>query len=571
MDKRWHIRTPHRGTRTGGLTGFSEPVSRVLIARGYEDAESARHFLEGRGRAAGTGPGPLGVEQAVARCIRSIERGELIVIYGDYDADGICATALLSIALQRLGARVTQYIPDRFTEGYGLHHGAIDRIAEHGCQLLITVDCGIRGVDQVRWANELGLDVIITDHHFPGAELPPAYTIINPNQPECPYPFKRLAGVGLAYRLATALASEVGQEEPEDLLDLVAIGTVADVAPLVEENRYLVSRGLQLLNSSPRPGLHALMRASGISAGRLTAQDIAFRVGPRINAAGRLGSTETAFELLVTDDSKRSEFLANELNDLNRKRQSLTRSAVELAKGRALVSGPERGIVVAIDSDFHQGVVGLAASRLAEEFYRPALVARIVDGEVVGSARSIPEFHITRALEATSELLGRFGGHAAAAGFRLSEDRLEEFIAGLQQHAQTELDLDELQPVLTVDTLVQFGELDDRVLEQLDLFEPCGEANPQPVLAAQNVEVAAKRPVGVGGGHLKMTFQQGGRYFDAIGFGLGDRVSELGGRADIAFHFTRNEYAGIISQQLQVLDFLPASLNATPASQPRGT
>lgn len=494
------------------------------------------------------------MNDAIDRTRRAVENAEQIVVYGDYDADGVCASALLVIALQRLGGRISHYIPDRFVEGYGLNTEAVARIAEDGAGLLITVDCGIRAVEQVRAAAERGLDVIVTDHHYPGPKLPPATAIINPNQSDCNYEFKLLSGAGLAYKLACALYDVFERGEPDDLLDLVAIGTVADVTPLVGENRFLVQRGLAVINSAPRLGIRALVAKSGTQPGEVTATTIGFRLGPRINAAGRLGQTQVAYELLTTESDDRADALAEQLDRLNRERQALTRDVVRMAKGDALLTGPEAGIIVAVGPGFHEGVVGLAASKLTEEFYRPAIVAKREGGEVFGSCRSIPEFHITQALEGASELLSRFGGHAAAAGFRLNEAHLPDFISYLKQVAARLLDVESLGPILEIDAVVQLPELEDRVMGELDLFEPCGHGNPQPLFASRAVRVAAKRQVGADGSHLKLTVEQGGRFFDAIGFGLGGMGSNLASSADIAYHFARNNFGGIVTNQLQVVD-----------------
>lgn len=568
MEKRWVIRSQASSGELRGLSKYAPPVRRVLWARGVgSDLQAQDFFAPSAGERESRIPlkGLLG---AVDRASRAIQRGERIVIFGDYDADGMCACALLTIALDRLGGDVHHYIPDRFDEGYGLNQVAVQMIAAGGAGLLITVDCGIRAVSEARSASEAGLDLIITDHHFPGPELPAVTAIVNPNQPGCPYPFKRLAGVGLAYKLACAVSNEMGRPGPEDLLDLVAIGTVADVTPLVDENRRLVRRGLDRINSSPRPGIRALAAVAGTEIGHVSSTSIGFRLAPRINAAGRLGETETAYQLLIADDHHDAEQLAGSLDELNRKRQSLTREAVERATGPALRTGPDSGILVAVSPDFHEGVVGLAASRLVEEYYRPAVVAKLDGDVIVGSCRSIPEFHITEALQEASELLTRFGGHAAAAGFRMNGDDLDSFIKRLLETTRELREGDDLKPELIIDTIVELPELTDRVVDELDGFEPCGHGNPQPLFESHAVRVKGKRTVGAGGSHLKMTVEQGGRYFDTIGFRLGSKSKEIGTEADIAFHLTRNRHLGVVTNQLQIEDIRPASsgISASPST-----
>lgn len=558
LSKRWIYQKGSSSESDRGLADYSAPIRQVLLARGIGSNRDARQFFNPD--PAGTESDPLklkGMARAVQRTKRGLSDGEPIVVYGDYDADGVCSSALVTLALRRLGARIHHYIPDRFSEGYGVNSDAVKRIAEDGAGLLLTVDCGIRAVEQLAVAARQDLDVIVTDHHHPGPALPDAIAIINPNQRECEYPFKMLSGVGLAYKLMCALYAEMGRPEPEDLLDLVAIGTVADVTALVGENRTLVMRGIARINSDPRPGVRALAGICGTPIGEVSSTAIGFRLGPRINAAGRLGQTEAAFEILVTENAARAQALAEQLDRLNQRRQALTREAVRAAKGPALLTGPEAGILVAVDSGFHEGVVGLAASRLVEEFYLPAVVGKSQDGEIVGSCRSIPEFHITEALEGAADLLRRFGGHAAAAGFRLEEARLADFVNYLKDSAGSLLAMEGLGPVVEVDALVRLPEMEDQVMRELDRFEPCGHGNPQPVFASREVRIAAKRPVGADGSHLKLTVEQDGRFFDCIGFGLGEMSSELSVSADIAYHFNRNSYAGIVTNQLQIIDIQP--------------
>jgi single-stranded-DNA-specific exonuclease len=540
------------------FSGVPRPVAQTLYTRGFADWGSAERFLS---NSLSHPHDPFlikGMERAADRVARAIADQESIVVYGDYDADGVSATALMSLALRSVGARVSHYIPNRFDEGYGLNLEAVGVIRQRGAGLLITVDCGVRSVDEVARANELGMDVVLTDHHHPGQQLPPAWAIVNPNQPGDAYPFKGLSGVGLAYKLIKALEGGYPLIDADSYLDLVAVGTVADVSPLVDENRWLVSQGLERMRRQPRLGLEALIRAARLNREKLLAVNIAFGLGPRINAAGRLDSAETALDLLTAKLPAEADRLALELEAANRKRQSLTRSIVEAAREAGPWTADRSPVIFAIDPAFNEGVVGLAASRLTEEFSRPAFVARRQDGLIKGSARSVPGFHITSALEACADLLVRFGGHAAAAGFVLQEDNLEAMLARLGDVVKAmgvpQLD----KPELVIDAEVEAAELDDLLLSELDRFEPTGEGNPQPVLVARGLRVVEKRAVGGSGDHLKLTLAGDRRLLEAIGFQQGEKLASLPGRIDAAFHFERNEFRGRVTPQLNLLDLQPA-------------
>ena len=501
----------------------------------------------------------LGMDQAVERLQAAVLSGEHVVIYGDYDADGVTATVLLVDVLRRLGASVGHYIPNRFKEGYGLNHDALTRIREQGGELVITVDCGVRAIDEIEHAASLGLEVIVTDHHQTSACLPAALAVINPSQPGDSYPFKELAGVGVAYKLAQALLRRFGEPEPTECLDLVAIGTVADIVPLYGENRQLVKLGLDQLNRTQRPGLQAIIEIAGYRFGHLNTTTIGFGIGPRLNAAGRLDSAENAFNLLMATGETEAKHLANQLEVVNRERQHITREMVEQARAQGVGKGPLPLLIIAMDREFNQGVIGLAASRLVEEFYRPSIVANYSEKVVRGSARSIPEFHITEALDECEELLERYGGHSAAAGFSVRSERFEEFKQRINRVATKKLAEIELRPTLTVDAVVRFSDLDWSVHEFIERMEPCGHGNPLPVLAVQNVEVVSKRQVGAEGRHLKLTMRdEQNKVFEAIAFRQGHAYQDLPQRVDLAFHLERNDYRGVSSLQLNVLDLRPA-------------
>ena len=541
-------------------------MAQVLFNRGLANPAEADQFIAGE--LVNDDPFTMkGISRAVTRVREAIRNAEPIAVYGDFDADGVTATALLVETLRSLGADVRPYIPHRVDEGYGLRVEALDELADQGVRLGITVDCGIRAVDEVTHAAENGLEIIVTDHHSVGSRLPPASVVINPKQPDCTYPFKELAGVGIAFKLAQALLrahrqvpvvpGAVGLVE-DDLLDLVALGTVADLAPLIEENRALVKRGLAKVNEGQRPGLLSLIQRSGLRLGQVDSTAIGFGLGPRINAAGRLDDAETAYRLMTTQYPGEADKLADELNELNRRRQQITAETQELAHQQALSEGDDVALLFAASSGFLEGVVGLAAGRLSEEFYRPAVVVSIGETVSRGSARSIPEFHITEALDQCRDLLIRHGGHAAAAGFTVRNDYLPRLAQRLKGLAYEKLADKTLQKTLPIDAQIGLGELNQRLYEGLAKLEPFGYANPAPVLMTRRLRVVSSHVVGAKRSHLKFALSDGRTRWDAIAFHQAHRLARLPKYVDVAYHLELNEWNGRQRLQLNVLDMRPA-------------
>jgi single-stranded-DNA-specific exonuclease len=540
------------------MDDFREIERQVLFLRGMRDREQALKFLNGEYSNEVDPFGLMQMGEAVERISRAIDDDELIVIYGDYDADGVSSSALLFTGIRELGGRVEVYFPDRFTEGYGLNLKAVESIAGEGCSLLITVDCGIRAEQEAARARELKMDLIVTDHHFPGDAVPPAYAVINPKQPEDEYPFKDLAGVGVAYKLMQALRHLRGAPaDPRDL-ELVAIGTVADLVPLVGENRSLVRAGLGSLNQTQSPGIQSLIEVSGRQRGNIDASAIGFGLGPRINAAGRLQSARLAFDLLVSEQKHTAQVLAEQLDQINRKRQDLMEDVVARVFSEYEGEVDHGDIIIDFHEDYHEGVVGLAASKLTEAFYRPTIVGKVKGDLVTASARSIPGFHITKALEEASSLLDRFGGHSAAAGLRFRREYVEGLKSILEQVFVQQMEGQTLKPVLEIDAVAGFEELDDRMLRFHDRLAPFGTRNRRPMLVSKRVRVLNKRTVGADGHHLKMTLEQDGRPMDAIAFRLGDRINTLAPEIDVAYRLERNHYLGYVTLQLNIADFRPA-------------
>ena len=464
-----------------------------------------------------------------------------------------------------MNANVWSYIPNRFDEGYGLNKDALKNLKDQGAKLVITVDCGIRSPSEVSYAQKIGLDMIVTDHHSPGPELPPAFAIINPRQPEDTYPEKNLVGVGLAYKLVDALylthardsykhKKNDGFPNPNDYLDLVALGTVADLAPLTGENRALVRAGINQLQSTNRPGLAALIGVAGTHPQNISASTIGFILGPRLNAAGRLETAQTALNLLLTDDFQEAGLLAQKLDNQNRQRQVLTKDSQLIAEKIALTEDPDSKLIFIHHPEFNPGIVGLVASRLTEKYYLPSAVASQDDEFTRGSCRSIPEFNITEALQQCSDLLVRFGGHSSAAGFTVLNSRLSEFKSRLKEIAREELETEELYPVLNADVEVQLSDLTFELLKQLNTLQPTGIGNPQAQFVSFNVQVLRSRTVGKDNSHLKLVLSDGRITYDAIAFRQGEWQDHLPQFIDILYNFELNEYNGKSSLQLNVKD-----------------
>ncbi|MFZ5916983.1 MAG: single-stranded-DNA-specific exonuclease RecJ [Chloroflexota bacterium] len=540
-------------------------VLQILYNRQLREPETVQAFL--------AADAPLhdpflmsGMAVAVERIERAIRRGERIAVYGDFDADGITATALLTQTLTALGATAAPYIPDRIDEGYGLNTDALENLAAREVKLVVTTDCGIRSAQEVAHGNQLGLDLILTDHHSVGPELPPALAVINPKQPGCDYPFKGLAGVGIAFKLAQALMATVkkpGRLTPlrqEHLLDLVALGTVADIVPLTDENRTLVRRGLVELNAPRRKGIQALTALAGVKAGQITSTTIGFVLGPRLNAAGRLQDAMQAYYLLLTKDPDRAKEYAGALDHLNQKRQHLTQTASELARTQVLDdSGQAPYLLFAGSPDFHPGIVGLVASRLTDEFYRPSIVLEYGESESRGSCRSIAEFHITRALDECADLLERHGGHAMAAGFTVRNENLPALQERLLAIASQQLAGEELTPRLQIDAELTLGPDLYQLYEQLEQLQPFGEANPMPLLVSRGLRVRQAQAIGAEGQHLKLRVSDGRALWDGVAFRRGQEVDNLPTQIDLAYHLDMNEWNGEKRPQLIVQDWQPSS------------
>jgi single-stranded-DNA-specific exonuclease len=565
--KHWIIKPSITPQADQALARFSPIMRQLLFNRGYETDEAAKQYLEAQPPADSDPMNMLGVPEAVERIWQAIQKEEQIAIYGDYDADGVTATALLTDLLKKLGARVQGYIPNRFDEGYGLNTEALDTLQAGGISLVVTVDCGIRSMDEAEhaWCN--GLDLIITDHHHPLNELPRALALVNPKQPGEVYPDQNLAGVGLAYKLGSALLEKARAAgyapaekiEAEEYLDLVALGTVSDQAPLIGENRSLVRRGLEYIRRPHRQGVLSLIGAAQLNALQITADSIGFGLGPRLNAAGRLDSALAALNLLLTQDLAEAAYLAQQLDNQNRERQLITREIQAHAEEQALAEEPDALLLFSVDENYNPGVIGLAASRLMEQYYRPSIVAFHGSEFTRGSCRSIPEFHITKALDECTDLLVRHGGHSAAAGFTVRNEHLPELMERLRLIAQRELSSLDLRPTLQADAQVNLAQLTPDLLKDLGYLQPTGQNNPAARFVSQGVRVLRSRTVGKDSSHLKLTVTDGTITYDAIAFRQGHLYGNLPQYLDLIYNFERNDYNGFASLQLNVQDIHPRS------------
>ncbi|XXF80580.1 single-stranded-DNA-specific exonuclease RecJ [Myxococcaceae bacterium GXIMD 01537] len=547
-----------------GELGLHPLAARVLLHRGYRTPESASAFLSDK---LADLPDPFrmkGMPAAVERLVRALRMKEKVTLYGDYDVDGVCSTSLLNLFLRELGARPATYIPHRLGEGYGLNVQAVERIAADGTRVLVTLDCGITSVAEIARARDLGLDVVVVDHHTVPPTLPPAVAVLNPHQPGCEYPTKALCAAGVAFNLCMGLRKRLREEgyfatrkEPnlKALMDLVAMATVADVVPLTGANRILVAHGLQELSAARRPGVRALKEAAGMdSDASVTAGQVGFRLGPRINAAGRLHDASLGLQLLCSETLEEARPLAQTLDRANAERQGIESSILTRALAQAESLGDVRGFVL-YEEGWHPGVIGIVASRVVERFHRPTVMVGVNDGVGKGSARSIEAFHLFDALSGCADLLTKFGGHKHAAGLTIDAERLPAFREAFERIAAQRLTPEDLIPRCKVDAVVMPPDLDEPAVEALQRLGPFGQGNPEPVLVLRK-QLARPRVLAsktAGAGHLKLALVDAPAV-DAIGFGMADRVSVVEGPVDLAFQVGFDTFRGQRRLSLRLKD-----------------
>lgn len=549
------------------LNDLPEALARVLVLRGIDTFERARLFFRPSLEHLHDPFLMRDMDAAADRLVRALHHGERILVYGDYDVDGTTATALMTSFLREQGADVSFFIPNRFDDGYGLGQAGIDHAAAVGARLIVALDCGVTAVEEAAYARSKGLDLIICDHHTPKPELPEAVAVLDPKRPGCPYPFKELSGCGVGFKLVQAVLARLGAppERAFAYLDLVAVSTASDIVPVYGENRVLMAEGLRRLMTEPRVGLRALAEQARFDFATCNTSQIVFQVGPRINAAGRLGDASVAVSLLLEEDELQARVYAAQLEQLNRQRRTLDQetldSALQMAE-RQITSRPRHTVVVH-HPDWHLGVVGIVASRLVERFYRPAILLCTNQGEVKGSARSIGGLNIYAALTQCKDLLTEFGGHDFAAGLTLPEENIAAFQERFDEVVGAMITADMLKPAIEVDAPLALDEIDARFWAVLKQFAPFGPENDRPVFQATDLEVAGQpRTVGRDGAHLKFNVRQRGSYdgMEVIGFSMGDYLPVLhasrqnGQPLELLFSVEENAWNGRSSLQLKARD-----------------
>jgi single-stranded-DNA-specific exonuclease len=543
---------------------LSPTVARLLAIRGHSDPDSAARFLKPSLDHLLDPMGLADMDRAVERLLRAIATGERIAVHGDYDVDGITSTVILRRALELLGGQVTHFIPERLRDGYGLQPAALERLHAEGVHVVVSVDCGIRGAEAAQRARELGLDLIITDHHEPDVTLPSAVAVVNPKRHDCGYADKHLAGVGVALKLVQALCVRAGKASwLPAFVKIAAIGTLADVVPLVGENRVIAKLGLQLLSKGPhKVGLRALLDVAGLTGKQIDSYHISFLMAPRINAAGRMSTPDIATRLLLAADealADEARALAQQLEEENHRRRQEEQDIV--AKARKIIeSDPEvgaRSILVVAGEAWHRGVIGIVASKIVDAFYRPTIVLAIEDGIAHGSCRSIPGFDMLAALESCAPMLLRFGGHRQAAGLQLQADRLREFRLAINAWGDERLAPDDLRPRLWLDGPLTFAGISTQVAEELATLAPFGAGNPKPIFQTSGVQIV-DGPRKLKERHLKMAFRQDRRVFRAIAWNAAEReavLTEKKDGVDLAFSLEENEFQGEKYLEMRVEDF----------------
>jgi single-stranded-DNA-specific exonuclease len=534
----------------------SNLLVQLLHNRGVTEPALFEPFLAADDRLAHDSSLLPDMDKAVNRILRALLGDELIAVYGDFDADGITAAVLLVEGITELHGKVIPYIPHRLDEGHGLNSAAMKSLREQGVSLIVTVDCGITGVAEVAEGQSMGLDIIVTDHHVPLGAIPPAVAAIDPKRRDSTYPFTELAGVGVAFKLLQSLFKATQKEERlEKYAELVALGTVVDMVPLLGENRYLAKWGIECLNRSKRPGVRELVLSAGLEMGRIDSDSISYALGPRLNASGRMDHAVTSYDLLTTTSHEQARELAAMLEKRNVERQKLTAEGLARAREILLHEGVEKPLLVVGGSDYPPGVAGVIAGRLVDEFYRPVIVLNY-DGDCVrGSARSIPEFDIISALAECQDLLSRYGGHAQAAGFFTPLSQIDRVYQRLLEIASRELAEVDLRPSLVIDAVVPLSSVGRDTYKMISSLRPFGQGNQAPTFLSQKVKVLDFRTVGGSGKHLKMKLRDGGVVWDAIAFDLGDRQPTS--FIDIVYNLEADNWNGRDQLRLNILDFLP--------------
>lgn len=550
------------GKKTRLSPKATRTISRLLTLRGITTYDSARQFFRPDLAELHDPYLMRDMEDAASRLAKAVRNHEKVVVYGDYDVDGITATAIMYSFLKKFGTDVSYYIPHRFKEGYGISEDGIQYAIDNDATLIVSVDCGITAVEEAKYARKKGIDLIICDHHTAGDEIPDAVAVLDPKRPDCSYPFDGLSGAGVGFKLVQATLTKLGlpQTVAYDYLDLVAISIASDIVPIVDENRILMREGLHLLNSQPRVGLKSLIKLIKMEIGKISTSNIVFSIGPRINAAGRMGDASTALELLISETSREADAFAKELESINQKRRKTDtdtmNEAVKIVDSEFDMSNCSA--VVLHNDNWHLGVIGIVASRLVDMYCRPTVMLSTVEGKIKGSARSIKGFNIYNALKNCEDLLVQFGGHEFAAGLTMDVDKLDEFRDRFNTIVTKNLSDEDFEPELFIDAEVSLDDIDDRFWKILNQFEPFGPDNLKPVFVSHNLKVIGN-PTKVGKDHLKLRVAQNGTGFiDAIGFNLAEHLEAVrkctDGGLSLAYTIDENTWMNRTNLQIQVKD-----------------
>jgi len=546
-------------------TGLDKTIIKILFNRQIDTPETIDRFLHPKMSDLEDPFDMLDMDKAIDRLLTALRENEKIMVYGDYDVDGITATSLLYLILNKLGAQVAYYLPNRLVEGYGLSIDGIDYAASEGATLIVSVDTGVTAVEEVEYARSKGIDCLLTDHHEPGETLPKPIALVNPKQKECTYTCADLSGVGVAFKLAQALYRRLQQDEREleEHLDLVALGTSADIVPLTGENRILTKYGIKQIARTTKPGLKSLAFVSGLMGKEIGTGQVVFILAPRINAIGRLGDAAMAIKLLTTKDERLAAEIARTLDKENQRRKNIDEKTLNeaLEQIRQNVDLENDKAIILASEGWHQGVIGIVASRLVEKYHLPTIMLAIDGDEAKGSARSIPGFHLYNALKECEPLLLRFGGHKYAAGLTIKPENIEQFRESMKEVSKRLLTTDDLIAKLYIDSEIELSEINGTLLDTLETFAPFGPQNMRPVFLTRNCEILGQ-PYCVGKNHLKMKVRKGEAVFDVIGFGFGDWVNNLTGRGslvDLVYVIEYNHWDGHTRIQLRLKDIRLAS------------
>lgn len=560
MNKKWQIyqTNEEQVEKLKKEYGLNELLATILSNRNITEEEQIRLFLEPTRNDFYDPYLITDMEIAVERIIKAIENKEKVTIYGDYDVDGITSITVLKSFLKEIGLETSVYIPNRLDEGYGLNKNAIDKIAEDGCNLMITVDCGISGLEEIDYANSLGIETIVTDHHEPGNELPNAVAVIDNKRKDSKYPFRELAGVGVVFKLTQGLAKRLKLKEETYLkyLDIVCVGTISDIVPLVDENRVIAKLGLMLVKQTKNIGLRSIINSSGYT--KIDSNTISFGVAPRINACGRMGKAKEALNLLLSTDIQEVNELTQKLNDHNKERQetekAIFENAVEkiekenLNKNKAIILGGE---------NWHHGVIGIVSSKITDMYFKPSILLSFEeDGIGKGSGRSIPGFDLHEALMQCLDTIEKFGGHSMAVGITIKKDKLDAFRKEFEEIAEKN-EIDKIIPIINIDAKITLNEIDKEMVESIKQLEPFGEANKMPIFAFRNLKIDSIRALS-GGKHLKLTLKSNNNIINAIGFNIGHLAEEylIGDKVDVAGVLEINTFGGVDNLQINIKDIM---------------